>query len=78
MNKNEYGYLELNIEKLLKERNISKNTLCKRMDIPRSNLNRYCRNDFERIDANLLCKLLCFFQCSVDELITYKPNNTEN
>lgn len=76
MNKNEYGYLELNIEKLLRERGISKNTLCKKMDIPRSNLNRYCRNEFERMDANLICKLLHFFQCSVDELITYKVSDS--
>lgn len=78
MNNNEYGCLELNIEKLLKERGISKNTLCKAMDIPRSNLNRYCRNEFERLDANLICKLLCFFQCSIDELMTYKSNNSSN
>lgn len=76
MNNNEYGCLELNIEKLLKERGISKNTLCKTMDIPRSNLNRYCRNEFERLDANLICKLLCFFHCSIDELITYKNNDS--
>lgn len=76
MNKNEYGCLELNIEKLLKERGISKNTLCKTMDIPRSNLNRYCKNEFERLDAHFICKLLSFFQCSIEDLITYKDNNS--
>lgn len=76
MNNNEYGCLELNIEKLLHERGISKNTLCKAMDIPRSNLNRYCRNEFERLDANFLCKLLFFFRCSIEELITYRSNSS--
>ena len=78
MTNNEYGYLEMNIEKLLKERGISKNTLCKAMDIPRSNLNRYCRNDFERIDATFLCKLLRFFDCTIEELITYKASDAKN
>ena len=72
MNNSEYGKLELHIEELLKKNGISKNTLCKTMDIPRSNLNRYCRNEFERLDANFICKLLHFFQCPLDELLTDK------
>lgn len=32
-----YGHLELHIEELLKEKGISKNTICKELDIPRSN-----------------------------------------
>lgn len=68
----EYGYIELNIEALLKERGISKNKICKDLDIPRSNFNRYCQNRFQRLDANLICKLLWYLECSVDELIIYK------
>lgn len=78
MTNNEYGCLKMNIEKLLKERGISKNTLCKMMDIPRSNLNRYCRNEFERIDATFLCKLLYFFDCSLEDLLTYQSSESVN
>ena len=53
-----YGHLELHIEELLKEKGISKNTICKELDIPRSNFNRYCRNEFQRLDAQLICKLV--------------------
>jgi len=63
--------LHMRITELLEENNISKNTLCKELDIPRSNLNRYCRDDFQRIDANLVCKLCEFFQCEVGDLIKY-------
>lgn len=35
-----YGKLELNIDRILKERGISKNQICKDLDIPRSNFNR--------------------------------------
>lgn len=72
MSENQYGHLEFNIEKILQEREISKNTICKDLDIPRSNLNRYCRNEFQRIDANLVCKLISYLGCSLEELITYK------
>lgn len=43
----EYGYLEFNIEKLLAENNISKNKICKDLDIPRPNFNRYVKINFK-------------------------------
>jgi len=67
-----YGYLELNIETLLKARGISKNTICRDLNIPRSNFNRYCQGKFQRIDTNLICKLLSYLECSIDDLMTYK------
>lgn len=70
----EYGNLTLNIEKMLRARGISKNALCKELDIPRSNLNRYCRNEFQRIDAAFLCKLLYYFQCPLEDLLTYEKS----
>lgn len=67
----EHGSLVFHIEEILKEKNISKNQICKDMDIPRSNFNRYCRNEFSRIDAGLVCKLCRYLQVEVGELITY-------
>lgn len=67
----EFGKLSFNIEQILKQRNISKNQLCKDLDIPRSNFNRYCQNKFERIDANLVCKLCHYLDIDVGTLITY-------
>ena len=67
----DYGYLELRIEELLAERKISKNKICKDLDIPRSNFNRYCRNDFQRLDTGLICKLCHYLNISIGELIVY-------
>lgn len=67
----DFGKLSFNIEQILKQRNISKNQLCKDLDIPRSNFNRYCQNKFERIDANLVCKLCHYLDIDIGTLITY-------
>ncbi len=67
----DYGHLEMRIEDLLKEKGISKNTICRDLDIPRANFNRYCRNEFQRIDANLVCKLCSYLDCEIGELIVY-------
>ena len=69
----EYGKIELQIEKLLQEKNISKNRLCKELDIPRPHLNRYCNNKFQRLDAMFLCKLCNFLNVDISDLIKYIP-----
>lgn len=68
----EYGSLHIRIEEILQERNISKNKICKDLDIPRSNFNRYCRDDFQRLDSLLICKLLWYLNIEIGELIEYR------
>lgn len=72
-----YGTLELRINELLEENGISKNKICKDLDIPRSNFNRYCRNEFQRLDVGLLCRLCYYFNVPIAELITYKSPEEE-
>lgn len=62
-------HIHLRINELLLERGISKNQICKDLDLPRGNFNRYCRDEFKRIDANLILKLCHYFNCKIDELI---------
>lgn len=68
-----YGTLSMHIENILSEKGISKNQICKDLDIPRSNFNRYCRNDFQRIDSGLVCKLCWYLNIKIEDLITYNP-----
>jgi len=68
-----YGSLKLNIETILEKRGISKNKVCKDLDIPRSNFNRYCRNEFQRIDVLLVCKLCHYLNIEIGDLIEYLP-----
>lgn len=65
------GHLHMRINEWLEAKNVSKNTICKKLDIPRSNFNRYCRDEFQRIDANMICKLCEYFECEVGDLIEY-------
>ena len=61
--------IHMRIEELLGERGISKNQICKDLDIPRGNFNRYCRDEFQRIDANLIVKLCGYLNCELQELL---------
>ena len=61
-------YLHMRLEELLTERNLSKKKVCSALDIERTNFNRYYRDEFQRIDANLLLKLCDYFDCKVGDL----------
>lgn len=67
----------LRINEILAEKGISKNKICKDLDIPRSNFNRYCRDEFQRMDINLICKLCDYLDVDISVLIEYrKPDRT--
>ena len=61
--------IHMRIVEQLTERGISKNQICKDLDIPRGNFNRYCRDEFQRIDANLIVKLCDYFHCDINDLL---------
>lgn len=62
-------HIHMRIDELLKEQGISKNKICKDLDLGRGNFNKYCRDEFQRIDANLLLKLCEYLSCNLEELL---------
>lgn len=62
-------YLHIRITELLTERKISKTKICKDLDLQRGNFNRYCKDDFQRIDANLILKLCEYLNCEIADLL---------
>ena len=68
----DFGTVTMRIEEVLKEKGISKNQICKDLDLPRGNFNRYCRNNFQRIDAALLCKLCWYLKVGLNDLLVYQ------
>lgn len=67
-------YLHIRIVELLQEHGISKTRICRELDFQRGNFNRYCRDDFQRIDANMIIKLCRYFNYTVGELLEIRSN----
>ena len=61
--------LHIRISELLEENGISKTRICKDLDLQRGNLNKYCRDEFQRVDTNLIIKLCDYFQCEISNLL---------
>lgn len=70
-------YLHIKIMEFLTERGISKTKICKDLDLQRGNFNRYCRDDFQRVDAALVVKLCDYFGCDVGDLFEIRENSEE-
>ena len=51
------------------KKKISKTKICKDLDLQRGNFNRYCRDEFQRIDANLILKLCGYLDCDIADLL---------
>lgn len=68
-------YVYIRIPELLKEKGISKTRLCKDLNLQHSNLNKYCKDTFIRIDAALLIKLCDYFQCEISDLLEIREVN---
>lgn len=70
-------YLHIRIMELLQEQETSKTKICKDLDLQRGNFNRYCRDDFQRLDANLLVRLCDYFRCDIGELLEIREKDDE-
>ncbi len=69
----DYGKTTLNLEKLIKEKGISKTQLSYNAEISHTQINRFCKNDVSRIDLNTIARLCHVLDCSVSDLIIYEP-----
>lgn len=62
-------YLHLRLPELLEEKGISRTRLCRDLDLQRTNLNRYYRDNFQRIDANFIVRLCEYLECDIADLL---------
>ena len=68
-------YIHIRINELLEEKKISKNTICRDLNLPRGNFNRYCRDDFQRIDTKLIINLCNYLHCNISDLLEIRNSN---
>lgn len=59
------------IDKVLEEKNISKNKLEKYAILQRTQLNSYCNNKVKRIDLKTIAKICYVLECKVEDIMDY-------
>ena len=68
-----FGRINIRLNELLAESGLSKNKLCQRAEMQRTQINRYCANTVTRLDTDVLARLCTVLHCGVGELLEFVP-----
>ena len=66
-----FGKIIFKINRVLEEKNISKNKLEKEANLQRTQLNSYCNNKVKRIDLETIAKICYVLECKVEDIMDY-------
>lgn len=69
----EYGYIKIKLDELIKEKNISKNKLSHKAEMQRTQINQYCKGEITRLDTAVLARLCTALDCSISDLLEFIP-----
>lgn len=69
----EFGTVYLDLENLIKKKEISKTQLSYKAEISHTQINRFCRGDATRIDFATIARLCFALDCNISDLIKYEP-----
>lgn len=75
---NERGTIEIHLKELLEKTGLSKNKFCQRAELQRAQFNGYLNNTITRLDTDVLIRICDTLNCSIAELIEYKPYTKED
>lgn len=78
MEDTEYGKIILHIDKIMKEKNFSINKLSFRAEMERTQLKKYLKNEVQRLDIMVLCRLCNALNCDLHDILEYIPPKKNN
>ena len=70
----EKGYYLFKLDDLLNADNISKNKLMRETNTDFKVLQRIIRGEITKIDVTVFARLCDYFDCSLDDIVEYVPN----
>ena len=70
--------LYIDLEAVLKEKNVSKNKLCINCSMQRTQLNNYCKNKVRGVDLTLLGRMCKYLECTPNDILKFKDDEEED
>ncbi|MBE6621829.1 MAG: helix-turn-helix transcriptional regulator [Ruminococcaceae bacterium] len=68
-----HGKVINKVEELMLKKGLSKNKLCHRAEMERTQLNNFCKNEITRLDTDVLARLCHALECDISDLLQYLP-----
>ena len=69
----DYGKIIIKLNELIEKAGISKNKLCHKAEMQRTQLNNYCNNNVTRLDTDVLARLCSVLNCKIEDLLEFVP-----
>ena len=67
-----YGKITINLEEIMKKKNISKNKLANLIGTDNNTIKRYYNGEIERIDADIIARICFVLECNVEDILKYE------
>lgn len=67
----DYGQINFNITKIMKQKNISKNQLAKKTGLHHQVIERYVTGSITRYDSDVLARLCYILDCNLEDIMSY-------
>ena len=69
----DWGHVDLKLDEFMKKNNISRSSLSRNAQIHYNQLLKYCKNDMQKVDLNILARICKTINCEIGEIIEYIP-----
>ncbi|MBR2472919.1 MAG: helix-turn-helix transcriptional regulator [Clostridia bacterium] len=73
----DHGKIQIKLEKLISESDLSKNKVCQRAEMQMTQLNKYYNNTITRLDTDVLARLCTVLNCKIEDLIEFIPSTED-
>ena len=68
----EYGEIHIRLRELLEERKMNRNALARAANTRFEVVDKWCRDDVEKIDADVLARFCFVLGCRIEDLLEYR------
>ena len=69
----DWGHVDLKLDEFMKKNNISRSSLSRNAEIHYNQLLKYCKNDMQKVDLNILARICKTINCEIGEILKYTP-----
>lgn len=73
MTDTEYGFIQIKLKNILKDKGLSRNKLSHKTEMQKSQINAYYNNTITRLDTAVLARLCTALDCRIEDLLEFVP-----
>ena len=73
----DFGRVDVVLDEYLKKNKISRSSLTRKAELQYSQILRYCRNDVQKLDLDILAKLCTVLDCNIEDILDLHKGKIE-